>query len=164
MQTRYDSARGTTPLLALALALSMVIASYASPSGEVDVSNPDVAAIVQVARDFSEAIAVGDLKRVIEAYSPEVVYMSPGKPDTQGRDALAQSWQAMLSTYNMHVDVRIVEVKILGDYAFDRATFTTSMKPKAGGETQEVSGRVFEVLRKENGKWKSLRVMVNSDN
>ena len=69
----------------------------------------------------------------------------------------------MLSSYNLRVDVHIVEVKVLGDYAYDRATFTMSMKPKAGGETQDMGGRVFEVLRKECGKWKSLRVMVNSD-
>jgi uncharacterized protein (TIGR02246 family) len=132
-------------------------------SPDVDLTNPDVAAIVRIAKDFSDAVAAGDLKRVIEFYSPDVIYMSPGAPDTQGRDAVAQNWQAMFSTYNSHVDVRIVEVKILGEYAYDRATFTMNMKPKAGGETEEMSGRVFEVLRKEGGKWKSLRVMINSD-
>jgi ketosteroid isomerase-like protein len=69
-----------------------------------------------------------------------------------------------MTTHNsLQVEVRIVEVKILDDYAYDRATFTMSMKPKAGGKTEEMGGRVFEVLRKEGGKWKSLRVMVNSD-
>lgn len=163
MQERYDRAIRSTILLALGLFLFVANPSYAQPSGEVDVSNPDVATIVQIAKDFSEAIAAGDLKRVIDVYSPDVVYMSPGAPDALGKDTVAQNWQAMLSSYNLHVDVHILEVKIIGDYAYDRATFTMSMKPKGGGETQEMSGRVFEVLRKEGGKWKSLRVMVNSD-
>ena len=163
MRKRYDGVRRPTMLLALVVVLSIASSSYALPSDEVDLSNPDVAAIVQIAKDFSEAIAIGDLKRVIDVYSPDVVYMSPGKPDAQGRDAVAHNWQGALSAYAMQVQVQIVEVKILGDYAYDRAIFTTSMKPKAGGETLERGGRVFEVLRKENGKWKSLRVMVNSD-
>jgi uncharacterized protein (TIGR02246 family) len=130
---------------------------------DVDLTNPDVAAIVQIAKDFSDAIAVGDFKRVIDFYSPDVVYMSPGAPDAVGKDAVAQNWRDMLSSYTLHVDVHIVEVKILGDFAYDRAVFTMSMKPKAGGEKQDMGGRVFEVLTKEGGKWKSLRVMVNSD-
>jgi len=150
-------------LLALGIVLFMANTGYAVPPGELDLSNPDVAAIVQIAKDFSEAIAANDFNRVIDVYSPDVVYMSPGAPDAEGKDAVAQNWRDMLSSYNLRVDVHIVEVKVLGDYAYDRATFTMSMKPKAGGETQDMGGRVFEVLRKEGGKWKSLRVMVNSD-
>ena len=160
---RLDGVRKPTMLLVLGVVLSMAGASYALPPGDLDLSNPDVAAIVQIAKDFSKAIAANDFQRVIDVYSPDVVYMSPGAPDAVGKDAVAQGWGDMLSSYSVRVDVHIVEVKILGDYAYDRATFTMSMKPKAGGETQDMGGRVFEVLRKEGGKWKSLRVMVNSE-
>jgi uncharacterized protein (TIGR02246 family) len=163
MRRRCDGARKPAMLLALGIVLFMANTGYALPPGKLDLSNPDVAAIVQIAKDFSEAIAASDFNRVIDVYSPDVVYMSPGTPDAEGRDAVAQNWRDMLSGYDLRVDVHIVEVKILGDYAYDRATFTMSMKPKAGGETQNMGGRVFEVLRKEGGKWKSLRVMVNSD-
>jgi uncharacterized protein (TIGR02246 family) len=163
MRRRLDGAKKPTMLLALAVVLSMASTAYALPPGDLDLSNPDVAAIVQIAKDFSEAIAANDLKRMIDSYSPDVLYMSPGMPDAVGKDAVAKNWSDMLSGYNMHVDVRMVEVKIIGDYAYDRATFTMSMKPKAEGETQDMGGRIFEVLRKEGGKWKSLRVMVSSD-
>jgi hypothetical protein len=69
-----------------------------SSTKDVDLTNPDVAAIVQIAKDFSDAIAVGDFKRIIDVYSPDVVYMSPGVPDTQGKEAVAQNWQDMLSS------------------------------------------------------------------
>jgi len=62
------------------------------------------------------------------------VYMSPGVPDAEGRDAVAQNWQGMFSSYNTHSEVRIVEVKILGDYAYDRAIFTMSMITKGDGK------------------------------
>jgi uncharacterized protein (TIGR02246 family) len=171
MDEKTDVWQGTLALMVLILAASLVgpavKSAHASPqsasSTDVDLTNPDVVAIVRIAKDFSEAVAASDFKRMIDFYSPDVVYMSPGLPDAQGRDEVAQNWQGMLSTYNLHVEVHILEVKILGGYAYDRAIFTMSMKPKAGGETQEASGRLLEVLRKEEGKWKSLRVMVNSD-
>jgi hypothetical protein len=86
-----------------------------APRPDVDLTNPDVAPIVQIAKDFSDATAVGDFHRVIDIYSPDVVYMSPGVPDTKGKDAVAQSWQDMLSSYNLTVGVHIVEVNILAD-------------------------------------------------
>ena len=50
--------------------------AQSSPSkGNLDPSNPDVAAILQIATDFSEAYKAGDVKRVVEFYSPDVVYM-----------------------------------------------------------------------------------------
>ncbi|MGA8604706.1 MAG: SgcJ/EcaC family oxidoreductase [Thermoplasmata archaeon] len=132
-------------------------------SSDVDGSDPDVAAIVRTAKEFSDAVAAGDVDRVMNFYSADIVYMSPGVPDAQGRDAVAKNWTAMLSTYGVRVEVQILEVKILGDHAYDRAKFTMVVAPKAGGENGETSGRVFEVLRKEHGAWKSFRVMVNSD-
>lgn len=55
------------------------------------------------------------------------------------------------------------EVKIFGDVAYDLAHFTTTLTPKAGGEAITMKGRVFEIGKKEIGAWKSLRVMVNSE-
>jgi uncharacterized protein (TIGR02246 family) len=163
LKRKYNGVRAITMLLSFGVIVTLASSNYARASGPVDLSDPDVAAIVQIAKDFSAAIAAGDFNNMIDVYSPDVVYMSPGQPDAIGRDAVAQNWHGMLSTYTVHVEVHIVEVKILGDHAYDRATFTMSMKPKAGGDTEEMGGRVFEVLRKEGGKWKSLRVMVNSD-
>jgi ketosteroid isomerase-like protein len=47
--------------------------------------------------------------------------------------------------------------------AFDRANFTLTATPKAGGQAAVSSGQFLEVLRKENGKWKSLRAMNTLD-
>src|SRR5580692_4517335 len=71
-------------LVLLIFAVSLVAPkakfAHASPQSastkDVDLTNPDVAAIVKIAKDFSDAIAVGDFKRVIDFYSPNVIYMS----------------------------------------------------------------------------------------
>lgn len=129
----------------------------------VDLSNKDVAAIVELAKDFSRAYEAADGARIIEFYSPDVIYMAQGMPNHEGRQVLREIYQQLFSKYRGHVDVQIEEVKILGDMAFDRARFTSTLTPKAGGEVVVAKGRLLEVLRKENGKWRSLRVMVNSE-
>lgn len=90
------------PILAVSLMALAAKLAHASPqsasTADLDLKNPDVTAIAQLAKDFSEAIAANDLKRVIDFYSPDVVYMSPGMPDALGKDALAQNWNGMLSS------------------------------------------------------------------
>ncbi len=128
---------------------------------DVDLSNPDVAAIAKLAKDIPDAIASGDVKRAQDFYSPDAIKMVPGQPDIKGKENM---WGAdFLSKNRVHVVVHLVEVKVFGDLAYDRATFTTTVTPKSAGEAARVDGRLLEILRKERGKWKSYRVMYNSE-
>ncbi|MCI4335039.1 MAG: hypothetical protein L3K04_05385, partial [Thermoplasmata archaeon] len=42
-------------------------------SGEVEVYHSHVAAIAQIAKNFSQAIAIGDFAGVMDFYSPDLV-------------------------------------------------------------------------------------------
>ena len=84
-------------------------------------------------------------------------------PNHVGREVLEQIYRDFFSKYSAQVEVHIEEVRVSGDMAFDRGHFKVTSTPKAGGELEIREGRVFEVLRKERGKWKSLRVMVNDE-
>ncbi len=129
----------------------------------LDLSDPDVQAIVGIAHEFSKAIENGDLERIVSFYSPDVVKTSPGQPPQRGRRAVEESWKRTLSLYQCHLDVQVDEVKILGSVAYDSASFVMTLTPKAGGEAIHSTGRVFEVVRKEDGKWKSVRVLSMAD-
>jgi uncharacterized protein (TIGR02246 family) len=129
----------------------------------VDLSNPDVAAIVQIAKDFCAAWKNGDLPRIMEAYSPDVIKSMQGSPSA-GKKDLERGYADLLSKFNVQVDVNIEEVKIISSsMAFDRVTYTVELTPKAGGTTLVSKGRLLEVVRKENGKWLSFRVMGTVD-
>jgi len=157
---------GASIVLVFALGITSLILNVGANSDSanaVDLSNRDVAAIVQVAKDFSEAYASGDVGRIIEFYSPDIVYMAQGMQNHEGRAVLQEIYQQLFSKYHGRVDVQIEEVKVYGEMAFDRARFTSRLTPKAGGETVVSKGRLLEVLRKENGNWKSFRVMVNTE-
>jgi len=145
------------------VAKSATDSSQVASNSNVDLTNPDVAAIVQIAKDFEEANKIGDVKRIAEFYSPDVIYMYQGMPDHVGREVIAEMYKDFFSKNNAQVSVHIDEVRICGEMAFDRATFTATATPKAGGEASVTKGRLLEILRKEGGKWKSLRVMVNTE-
>lgn len=146
----------TTP----ASAGSCIIADPGSPSWK---KNRDVLAIVQIARDLEKAMKTEDAAQVADFYSPDVVYMADGRPDAHGRDTVAKSWSQMLETFHMELTVEIEEVGVCGDIAFDRAVFTSAMTAKTGGTPRVQKGRLLEILKKEEGKWRSWRVMVNGE-
>jgi len=130
-----------------------------SRAQQLDSSDPDVKAIVDVARDFSRAIEAGDLDRVVSFYSRDIVKTAPGRPPQRGWDGVREAWKATLLRYDCHLEVHVDEVKVLGTVGYDSGKFVMTLKPKGGGETIRATGRVFEVVRKEDGAWKSLRVI-----
>ena len=130
---------------------------------DVDLSNPDVKAIVQIAADFAKALEDEDLDTVVGFYSPDVMKMSPGGPTQIGNEGVKQSWQKYMTEFRGRLSVRFEEVTIFGDFAYDRATYTLISTPKAGGDSIVTKGRVSEIVRKEGGAWKSFRVLVNVD-
>jgi ketosteroid isomerase-like protein len=159
---------GTPAVLALVLGFAASLSGCARPLPQsssnvaVDLSNPDVAAIVQIAKDFSVAFDTGDVKRLSEFYSSDLIYMPQGAPN-QGLATVDEGRREVFTAYNAHVDVHIEEVKIMGDMGFDRGRFTVALTPKDGKPPTVIKGRIFEVVRKEGGKWKSFRVMTNTE-
>ena len=75
----------------------------------------------------------------------------------KGKISSSNSIKTFFSKYGGTVAVHIDEVEVFGDMAFDRASFTVTLTAKDGGKVTETKGRLLEVLRKEDGKWKSFR-------
>ena len=132
---------------------------HTAPAQAPDNSNPDVAAILQIARDFAQAVERGDIAKLMSFYSAEIVKSAPGQAPQSGKSAVEESWRKTLSQYDCRVDVQLDDVKILGEIAYDSGTFVLSLAPKGGGSVITSAGRVFEVIRKEGGAWKSVRVL-----
>jgi ketosteroid isomerase-like protein len=78
----------------------------------VDLSNPDVAAIVQIANDFCEAWKNGDLATIMDAYSSDVIKISQGAAN-RGKEDLERGYRELLSECSVRIEVQIEEVKIL---------------------------------------------------
>ena len=70
----------------------------------------------------------------------------------------------MLDQFTVKLIVEVLEVRVAGDWAFARMTYTETLTPKAGGEPTEDSGRWLVIYeRQPDGAWKIYLEIWNSD-
>lgn len=101
------------------------------------------------------ATKTGDTATVLGLMSDDVVFMTPGQPPF-GKEVFAQAGEKMRGV-TFDGTQEIVELTVLGDWAFMRGRLRVAMTPP-GGQTITRSGYTLTILRKnEQGKWQIAR-------
>jgi uncharacterized protein (TIGR02246 family) len=111
----------------------------------------DERAIRELVDRWMRASKSGDLATVLSLMADDVVFMVPGQQPF-GKDAFAAASQGMK---DVEVDGRseIVELQVLGDWAYLRNRLEVTMTPR-GGSPQRRAGYTLTILRKEHdGRW-----------
>lgn len=127
--------------------------------------NDDLKAIQALHLKDMEASKKGDFKTLRSIISDDAVIIAPHKNPVQGKETHDKNFEAMqqsgsaveMLSYNIKMD----EIKILGDYAIERGSIIGSSRDKNTGKIIETKKNVMRVLRKENGEWKVYRSMWN---
>jgi ketosteroid isomerase-like protein len=89
--------------------------------------------------------------------------MTFGAPTVTGRPAIRQGYADRFAMGTATTAIRSDELQLMGDWAFDRGTFTATMMPSGGGDSVTVEGRYLVILRKQaDGSWKLARAIDNS--
>ncbi|MET3590629.1 MULTISPECIES: SgcJ/EcaC family oxidoreductase [Mesorhizobium] len=115
----------------------------------------DEAAIRQVVETWMTASRKGDLETVLGLMTDDVVFMVPGK-EPFGKEAFAAASRGMGET-KIDGTSEIVELKLLGDWAYIRNRIEMTATPP-GGEAVRRSGYTLTILRKEgDGRWRLAR-------
>jgi len=115
----------------------------------------DEAAIRQVVETWMTASRKGDLKTVLGLMTDDVIFMTPGK-EPFGKEAFAAASKGMGETKIDGVS-EIVELKLLGDWAYIRNRIEMTATPP-GGEPMQRSGYTLTLLKKEaDGRWRLAR-------
>ncbi|PBC19686.1 MULTISPECIES: SgcJ/EcaC family oxidoreductase [unclassified Mesorhizobium] len=115
----------------------------------------DATAIRHVVETWMAASRNGDLETVLGLMTDDVVFMVPGK-EPFGKEAFAATSRSMGET-KIDGDSEIVELKLLGDWAYIRNRIDMTATPP-GGEPVHRSGYTLTLLRKENdGHWRLAR-------
>ena len=115
----------------------------------------DATAIRQVVETWMAASRNGDLETVLGLMTEDVVFMVPGK-EPFGKEAFAAASRGMGET-KIDGDSEIVELKLLGDWAYIRNRIDMTATPP-GGEPVRRSGYTLTLLRKEgDGRWRLAR-------
>ena len=115
----------------------------------------DEQAIRTLVESWMVASQAGDIDMVLSLMTDDVVFMVPGR-DPFGKEAFAAASQAMAGT-RMEGTSEIVELQVLGEWAFIRNRIEVTATPTDGASIRR-SGYTLTLLRKEaDGQWRLAR-------
>jgi uncharacterized protein (TIGR02246 family) len=141
--------------------LLLATAACASAQAKKGTDREQIAAIET---RIQAAFAAGDGDAVAAEYTEDAVLMPPYRPSLIGRAAIAELYRAVFKDYKCALETHVEEIEVAGDWAWLRGTMTSSVTPKAGGETHVSKGKYLVVARKgADGVWRFARDMYSSD-
>ena len=115
----------------------------------------DEKAIRQVVEAWMAASQRGDTATVLSLMTDDVVFMVPGQ-EPFGKEAFAAASKGMKGM-KMEGNSDIVELQVLGDWAYLRNHIDLTIVPPAGQPVRR-TGYTLTLLRKESdGKWRLAR-------
>lgn len=109
------------------------------------------------AEAWGAAFTARDIDALVALYTDDARIMPPNAPAAQGRDAVAEEFQAMFDA-DLSVTIETTEAMSAGDLGHRVGTFTLS----AGGAEVD-RGKYIETWRKVGGEWKITADIYNSD-
>jgi uncharacterized protein (TIGR02246 family) len=114
--------------------------------------------IRDVISTWMSATADGDISRVLELMTEDVVFLLPGQTPMRGRDAFAAGFRNALEHVRIEGTADIQEIRIAGDQAYCWNHLILSITPRRGGPPKRRAGHVLSVFRKESdGRWRLCR-------
>jgi uncharacterized protein (TIGR02246 family) len=115
----------------------------------------DERAIRQVIDTWMAASKDGDIETVLSLMTKDVVFMVPGQ-EPFGRQMFAEASKGMAGV-QMEGTCKIVELQVLGEWAFIRTHIDMTVT-SPNGESTRRSGYTLTLLRKEaDGRWRLAR-------
>jgi uncharacterized protein (TIGR02246 family) len=130
----------------------------------------DIAAIRQLAEDWSAGWLSGDPETLLALLSDEPVLIMSHEPAIIGKEAIRTLYQYVFENYTFTsdenytrtTDVEQMEVEVDGDLGYIWSRYTNTETPKAGGETIEDHGQAVSIVRRQHdGSWKFARLIIN---
>ena len=117
--------------------------------------NEDERAIRELVETWMEASKAGDIARVLELMTDDVIFMVAGQ-EPFGKETFEANAQSM-SGVVMDGRAEVLEMQVLGDWAWIRSHIEVTMTPP-DGEPVHRAGRTLSILRKDgDGRWRLFR-------
>ena len=143
----------------------MIITACQSKTASFDMQ-AEADAIRKLETEWTVINQTRDIEKNMDMYSSEAVFMMPNEPIYTGLEAIRKRIESMfadsttlMETYSWTSDK--IEISSSGDLAYVRGTSRTSIKTPNG--LGEDVGKGIDVWKKENGKWKCVLSIWNSD-
>ncbi len=115
----------------------------------------DERAIRQLVKTWMAASKAGDIATILSLMTEDAIFMVPGQ-EPFGKRAFAEASKGMAKV-QIDGTSEIIELQLLGDWAFIRNRIDLIAKPP-GGDSIRRSGYTLTLLRKDaGGRWRLAR-------
>jgi len=113
----------------------------------------DERAIRGLIESWLAASKAGDTDKVLSLMSDDVVFMAAGQKPF-GKTAFMAASEAQKKSVSIDGKSDILELQVLGDWAFLRQYLEVTIAPKDGSPSLTMAGNTLTILRKEtDGRW-----------
>jgi len=111
-------------------------------------------AIRELIATWLHATREGDIDTILSLTTPDVVFLSPGRPPMRGREEFGAALRAVLDKNAVDTSSDIDEIEVWGDVAYARTTITVIVTSKHGNLPLERRGHTLSILRRSpEGRW-----------
>jgi uncharacterized protein (TIGR02246 family) len=122
------------------------------------IEEADERAIRALIDTWLRATREGDVETVLDLMTPDVVFLVPGQPAMQGREAFEQGLRGVLASHAIESHSQIEEICVAGDFAWCRTHLSVTVTSKHAGTPVKRTGNTLSILRREeDGKWRLAR-------
>ncbi len=145
------------------MVLTLFVIIGCGKQNEVDVET-DIAAINELWIQYAGSLNSGDIDSWISLWTDNGIQMAPDAPAVIGKEQIRAKFESMFAKFILNIVITNKEVRVAGDLAFSRGTYTLSLTPKAEGETIMIDGKYLSIMeRQTDGSWKILRDCFNNN-
>jgi uncharacterized protein (TIGR02246 family) len=128
-------------------------------------SEADLKAIDGVRDAHVAAVNAGDARAWAALFTDDGVQMPPNMPANIGRSAIEPWSKGFMDMFGLEFALSVDEVRVLGEWAFERGTYTISLNPKSGGQSLQDAGKYITIYQRKSGDgWQMARDIWNSSN
>lgn len=153
-------------LMMLAYSLLVGCSAPSSPDQPESVDRDAVAEhLMAMSRDWSDAVAAGDMEAVLGYWADDAVMMAPGQPPLRGKDAIEGFLASTAEIPGFEIRWEPLEAHISagGNMAYLIERNQISMLDSTGARVTEHNKVLTVWERQEDGTWKNVVDMWNAD-
>ena len=114
---------------------------------------------------LQQAIAKGELERIVSFYADDAVLLPTAEPIVTGKDAIRADWRHVLGIPGMQnvSKLKHIDVSRSGDMGYSRGTYRASMVGP-NGEALTEPGKWVSIWKKQaDGQWRIVVDFYNTD-
>ena len=125
----------------------------------------DLKALDTVRDRHVAALNAGDAQAWAAQFTDDAVQMPPNAPGNVGRENIASWSKGFLDQFHVRFALAVYEVRLFGEWAFERGAYTINLTSKAGGPPMQDIGKYLTIYQRKPGdSWRIARDIWNSNN